>query len=183
MQRFTKTLEVTQYRNQHMIVRLPDIDTYAHPLFRDAYHQLVLATELGQQARDHLDKLTQQARKLRSHDAAQMSAAEQDVADTQQAVQDAWNHLHAVIAEHAQRLRDHHTAQSGDAAGRIRTATAELRQAVLDYAAHAAMGQAAAGNLAPRPDQIPGLHALDNAFWGDGLNSPTGLETALTQIQ
>ncbi|MGW3365960.1 hypothetical protein ACWDOR_23805 [Streptosporangium canum] len=185
MQRLTKTLETTRFvdHNMGMSIALPDIDTYGHPALADAYHQLVDTTHQARQASTTLNQLTAEARQTGSHDAAQMADAKQAIPDTQQAQRDAWQALHALLAEHGQELQNHHAAQRAAAADRIRTAAAELRQAAADYIAHTALEQAAAGRLISRPDHIPGLFALDCAFWGDGLNSPAGLETALQQIK
>lgn len=184
MQRFTKLLETSRYRHDTGgQISLPDIDAYGHPLLVDAYRQLLDATDQEGQAQATVQKLATEARQLGSHDAQQMDAAKQTAADAHQAKTDAWNNLGRTIAQYREQLLTHHAARRAEAASRVRAAVDELRQAATDYIAHSAMEQAAAGQLVAQRDQIPALLALDVAFWGDGLNSPVGLEAALEALE
>lgn len=186
VQRFTKLIETTHYRGpqgEHIV--LPDVDTYAHPGFAEAFRQLTRAAQAVEDAHERLGRLNAEARRRGSHDAEELAAAEKAAEESRSDQAAAWQELQATLRLSAGEIRDHHRAQREAAAARVCELVAQLRQASSAYICHSAMLQVADGNLTPhlaaRRD-IPGLYALDCAFHGDGLDSPAGLDAAIEAI-
>ncbi|WP_204041868.1 hypothetical protein [Acrocarpospora phusangensis] len=176
MERLSATLQLS-LRHHAAVLNLPDVEEYGHPRLVEAYRRLVEAHTDAKEAADTLHGIEAAARRLQSHDAEQHASAQADVADTSRRLDKEWAAFAAALADPG--ITAHHAGQQREAAQRVRELTGELREAIVDYIAHAALSL---GRQHVRASDVPALQALDHAFHGEGIGSKVGLVAALDAL-